>query len=94
MAVKYFTAMLRREALSETIKPNQNAGREFGSLTKLLEARLIEIKGQEKHNESQVRTKLYNLQVNCNIPMNMNVYLIYLILNNIKHKLFILSHNK
>ena len=46
--------MLCRESVSETIKPNQNAPREFDSLTKLLEARLTEIKEQEKHNEGQI----------------------------------------
>ena len=38
----------------ETVRPNQNSSRELDGFMKLLEARLCEIKAQEKHNEKQV----------------------------------------
>lgn len=40
----------------ETVRPNQNSSRELDGFMKLLEARLCEIKAQEKHNEKQILT--------------------------------------
>ncbi|KAL5264016.1 hypothetical protein ACHWQZ_G005192 [Mnemiopsis leidyi] len=48
-------ATLRHAAL-ETVRPNQNSSRELDGLMKLLEARLSEIRAQEKHNEKQILT--------------------------------------
>jgi len=45
-----------REAALETVRPNQNSSRELDGLMKLLEARLSEIRSQEKHNEKQILT--------------------------------------
>ena len=50
-----------REVALETVRPNQNSSRELDGLMKLLEARLCEIKAQEKHNEKQVLTKRQQL---------------------------------
>ena len=44
--------------MSETLKPNQSVVRELESLMKLLDARLTEVKNQEKHNERQVRPNM------------------------------------
>jgi len=45
-----------RQAALNTVRPNQNSFRELDGLMKLLEARLSEIRAQEKHNEKQILT--------------------------------------